>query len=426
MPRHLGADGRPDGRSSGRRFVTRDIRLHRWTDLDVKIIEVDGRMSYRDPHTGESAEFDYATWTSPLVSPGFAATQIIPSWIARTPPGTWVQVDLRFTTAAGTTTGWYVLGRWAEDGSTIRRTTVPDQKDTDARVGDDTVFCADGHEASAWQMRVLLLRRAGSGLTPVLHSAGAVASRVPARAAGTPAGVALGSRPLSESGAESAPDSAGSAPDVAPASASRPALALGRVLPVPQFSQRVHRHQNPEWNGGGGTWCSPTSVSMAAAYWGCPPDPADYAWVTNDDPWVNEAAGRTYDHAFKGCGNWAFNTAYAGRLGLDGFVTRLRSLGEVEQFIAAGIPLVLSVSYRAGQVPGADYDTNGHLLMVAGFTATGDPVVNDPAADDNAAVRKVFGRAELEAAWLNASGGVVYVIRPPHRPLPAPPAQANW
>jgi hypothetical protein len=104
----------------------------------------------------------------------------------------------------------------------------------------------------------------------------------------------------------------------------------------------------------------------------------------------------------------------------------LRSLAEVEQFIAAGIPLVLSVSYRAGQVPGADYDTNGHLLMVTGFTATGDPVMNDPAADDNAAVRKVFGRAELEAAWLNASGGVVYVIRPPHRPLPTPPPQANW
>ena len=395
-------------------------------------------MTYCDPHTGESADFDYATWISPLVSPGFAATQIIPSWIARTPPGTWVEVDLRFTTAAGATTGWYVLGRWAEDGSTIRRTTVPDQKDADARVGDDTLFCADGHEASAWQMRVLLLRRTGSELTPVLHSAGAVASRVPARVAGTPAlvpvpGSGAWSRPVPGSVAESALESGSGPesvpdflPDLAPGSASRPALEMGRVLPVPQYSQRVHRNQNPEWNGGGGTWCSPTSVSMAAAYWGCSPDPADYAWVSNDDPWVNEAAGRTYDHAFKGCGNWAFNTAYAGRLGLDGFVTRLRSLNEVEQFIAAGIPLVLSVSYRAGQVPGADYDTNGHLLMVAGFTATGDPVVNDPAADDNAAVRKVFGRAELEAAWLNASGGVVYVIRPPHLPLPAPPAQANW
>lgn len=213
--------------------MTRDIRLHRWTDLDVTIETVEGRLTYTDPHTGSSADYEYATWTSPEVQLGLAATQIVPSWVARTPAGTWIQVELRCTTVEGGSTRWYVLGRWAEDGSAIRRTTVPDQKDADGDVDADTLKCADGHEATGWQIRITLCRRVGDAATPRLIAAGAVASRVP---------------------------------DVAPAIASKPAAtALGRSLPVPQYSQRVHAGQNPEWDGGGGSWCSPTSVSMAAA-----------------------------------------------------------------------------------------------------------------------------------------------------------------
>jgi hypothetical protein len=167
---------------------------------------------------------------------------------------------------------------------------------------------------------------------------------------------------------------------------------------------------------------------MVVAYWGTGPSPAEYAWVDPSyaDPWVDFAARHTYDNLYGGCGNWPFNTAYAGRFGLRGFVTRLRSLNEAERFIAAGIPLIASASFRKGEIPGLSYGTNGHLMTLVGFTASGDPVLNDPNSPTNAQVRKPVGRAEWEAAWLNSSRGVVYVIHPASVPLPAPPAQANW
>ena len=101
-------------------------------------------------------------------------------------------------------------------------------------------------------------------------------------------------------------------------------------------------------------------------------------------------------------------------------------MDEVQQFIGAGIPLVLSLAMKKNEVPGAGYTTNGHLLVVIGFTANGDAIVNDPFAPTDDDVDKVFSRAEFENAWLNSSGGVVYVIHPSDVALPPAPAQANW
>jgi len=55
-------------------------------------------------------------------------------------------------------------------------------------------------------------------------------------------------------------------------------------------------------------------------------------------------------------------------------------------------------------------------------------VANDPAETSDATVRKVYNRSEFERAWLNATGGIVYVIHPGSRPLPAntPGATPNW
>ncbi|WP_166313523.1 hypothetical protein [Nocardioides piscis] len=48
--------------------------------------------------------------------------------------------------------------------------------------------------------------------------------------------------------------------------------------------------------------------------------------------------------------------------------------------------------------------------MVVGFERDGDVIVNDPAAASNSAVRRVYDRDQFEDVWINASGGVVYVI----------------
>ncbi|WP_238433942.1 peptidase C39 family protein [Micromonospora tarensis] len=335
-------------------------------------------------------------WTSPPVRIGFAVAEVVPSWTAHTPDGCWIEVDLRGWHDDEPRTGWYRLARWAADDQAIHRTSVPGQRDDDARVDTDTLVVT-GATVTGWQARVTLCRPPGSPTGPVLRSIGAVAT-----------GPAL-------PGPIDAPLPASSA-------------ARGRVLDVPRYSQRLHAGQYPQWGGGGDSWCSPTCTTMVLAYWGVGPAPEHYAWVKppGPRPAVVHAARHCYDHAYAGAGNWPFNTAYAGLHGVDAFVTRLRSLAEAEAFIAAGIPLIVSAAFRADEVPGLGYDTKGHLMVLVGFTAGGDPVLNDPYAPDDDSVRRTVPRQRFELVWQRGSGGVAYVLRPASVPLPTPPAQPNW
>ena len=124
-----------------------------------------------------------------------------------------------------------------------------------------------------------------------------------------------------------------------------------------------------------------------------------------------------YDHRYDGTGNWPFTAAYAGTRGLDAFVTRLPSLRAAERYIRAGIPLVLSIAFGPGELDGAPITSSGgHLLVLRGFTESGKPVVNDPAAPRNRSVRRVYSRGQLERAWITASAGTAYVAHPAARP----------
>ncbi|MFI6272125.1 peptidase C39 family protein [Micromonospora zamorensis] len=334
-------------------------------------------------------------WTSPPVRVGFPVREVVPSWTADTPAGCWIEVELRGWHDDAPSTGWYRLARWAADDLAVRRTSVPGQRDGDARVDTDTLIVT-GATVTGWQARVTLCRPAESPTGPVLRGVGAVATG-----------------PTSTDQGYAQPASS---------------AAWGRVLDVPRYSQRLHAGQYPQWGGGGDSWCSPTCTSMVLAHWGAEPTPEHYAWVEppGPRPVVVHAARHCYDHAYAGAGNWSFNTAYAGRYGVDAFVTRLRSLVEAEAFVTAGIPLIVSAAFRADEVPGLGYDTAGHLMVLVGFTVDGDPVLNDPYAPDDDAVRRTVPRQRFEAVWQRGSGGVAYVLRPPSVPLPPPPAQANW
>ena len=123
------------------------------------------------------------------------------------------------------------------------------------------------------------------------------------------------------------------------------------------------------------------------------------------------------------------NSAYAASRGLRAYVTRLRDLTEAEQFIAAGIPLVASTKFTAEELTGAGYSVAGHLMVIVGFTAAGDVIVNDPnshAIDSDDAVRSVFRRDEFERVWLGNDGGLVYVMHPVEVAAPPAPTEANW
>lgn len=382
-------------------------------------------LSYTDPHTGRSADYEVGCWTAAPEPVGFRIGQVVPSWTADTPTGCWLQVELRGWADDAPVTDWYVLARWSAGDEGIQRTSVAGQRDQRAHADTDTLVVT-GVEATGWQIRVTLARPVGTDGGPTLRTVGAVACDP------TPRATPVDPSPTPNSPGPTADGPGPSGPDPDGHRAGAPGVgdpaARGRVLPVPAFSQRLHAGHHPRWGGGGDSWCSPTCTAMVLAYWGTGPAPADYAWVdpTDPRPQVDHAARHCYDHAYGGAGNWPFNTAYAGRYGLDAFVTRLRSLAEAERFVAAGVPLVVSAAFAVGDVPGLDYDTKGHLIVLVGFTDTGDPVLNDPYADDDPGVRRTVDRARFEAAWQRGSGGMAYVIHPPSLPLPTPPEQANW
>ena len=82
--------------------------------------------------------------------------------------------------------------------------------------------------------------------------------------------------------------------------------------------------------------------------------------------------------------------------------------------------MIMSVSWGRNQLTGAPIpSSNGHLIVLAGFDASGNPIVNDPAAASNGEVQRTYNRVELERLWLESSGGTVYLIYPSSWQVPA-------
>jgi len=176
-----------------------------------------------------------------------------------------------------------------------------------------------------------------------------------------------------------------------PALAKRP---WGRVLDVPLRSQKTEPKEIA------GRICSPTSVGMVMAYRGVDRTTvavADRAW----DP-VNEIYG-----------NWPRNVQAAYSLGVPGYLARFSDWTPVEREIEAGNPLIVSIAVKKGELEGAPYEaTAGHLLVLCGFDAEGNCVVNDPASPDPAQVRRVYKRSEMEEVWMRRGGTSYVLLRP--------------
>ena len=362
------------------------------SDKRLQLGQAPAKGSYVDPY-GRTISDERGMWTSATVRMPFAFDRLIASWNATTPAGTWIDVQMR-ASGASRQTKFYTLAIWSSGDDTIRRTTVRGQNDGDGRVNVDTFEAGPGAaELTSYELRLILHRAAGVAVTPSVALLAAATSRVSLPSLPSPFGGVV------------------------------------RDLDVPMLSQETHTGHYPEYDGGGEAWCSPTSTAMVLGFWKTGPSAGDLAafpGAGHADGQVDHAARFTYDWSYEGAGNWPFNTAYAAQYGLEGFVTRLRSLTEAERFIAAGIPLIASIN---GVLPGFLFtSTNGHLLVIRGFDANGDVITNDPAVRTNAQARKVYPRLEFETVWLLGSTGTVYVIHPIGVALPpnVPGLPANW
>lgn len=146
--------------------------------------------------------------------------------------------------------------------------------------------------------------------------------------------------------------------------------------------------------------CSPASVTMVLNHFGLK------ALVLDAAAGVLDAAENIY-------GNWTFNTMYAGTKGLYAWPARFDSLEDARGYLAAGIPLVASVTFGPDELKRSPLKkTKGHLLVIKGFDAKGNILANDPAAADEKTVERVYDRKEFAVAWLKNKLGTAYVLAP--------------
>ena len=309
--------------------------------------------------------------TSPIIE-NLSFQEAIASWNAQAPSGTWLELSLRVR-ANHEWSQWYEMGVWtaASDG-TIRRHSIANQQDEMARIAVDTLVMQT-RRAEGMQVRLRLYSEQHD-ISPVISNlAVALSDHAPATVS-----ISSGDSTLWD-----------------------------RSLDIPACSQMAY----PD---GGEIWCSPTSVSMVLRYW------AQEAGqdVGDCETWVRAAVDGVYDYVYDGHGNWPFNVAYASTKGMEGHITRLSGLDEAETWIAKGVPLIVSLGWNAGELDNAplDYST-GHLAVLSGFDAQGNPIVHDPAGYPNEAVKRTYRRDQFERLWLTHSAGTTYIIQPPTPPV---------
>jgi hypothetical protein len=310
---------------------------------------------------------------SPQIKSGIPWNELIVSWNADAPAGNFLKIEARAMTPGHNTT-FYTLGNWSLDQQTLPRSSVRNQKDADGNVDTDTLVLKQ--LADAAQIRVTL--SGTNGARPSLKFLGTSFANT----------------------------------KVTPAPSAPHHVAWGKIITTPERSQ----HGYPNAKG----WCSPTSLSMMLAHWS----------ETLNRPEMNltvpEVAGSVYDTDYAGTGNWAFNVAFAGSFsGMKSYVTRLDDISEVEDWIAAGIPVILSARWDWLK-PGRPYDPVGHLIVCIGFTEDGDVVINDPAAhlDRGQSVRQIYKRADVIHSW-SKSHQAVYLVYPTNAKIP-PNRYGHW
>jgi len=322
-------------------------------------------------------------WMTAEIEADFPFTEVLPSWSAETPKDTGITIQLRTRDAeSGEWSPWLYMGQWGRTVHWPSRTLWFEGKSGEAGAV-NTDYLLLRRPANALQARVDFLSfDIEDKLRPALH-----------RLVLAYAGVVEDEARRTELLAGYHPPSK--------------ALSTGEEidLAVPFFGNGM---TGPDMKS---STCSPSSTTMAMS------------WHGVNRPLMENCAA-IFDPEYAIFGSWPRNTARAAELGLDAYVTRVRSWAQVREELERGNPVIASIRFGEGEFPGnVMKETSGHLILVRGLTAEGDPIVNDPASLDKGR-RIIYKADELASAWFD-KGGAAYIIRRPEQPfqpLPLVPA----
>ncbi|MCE9560174.1 MAG: C39 family peptidase [Armatimonadetes bacterium] len=291
-------------------------------------------------------------WTSPVIETNLFWKELILSWSASALNDAPIHFQVQQITTTRPTK-WYTMGVWSNGPS---RMSVKKQRDENGDVDTDTFF----PNVPGGNIRVRIKFTSPPKDNQVTR-------------------VAI-----------SATDP--KLPDSAPPNKA----AWGKPMDVSMRSQMSYKNGN--------VLCSPTSLSMLLLYW------SQALSRPNLDHDVPDVVAGVYDKNWPGTGNWPFNTGFAAQQpGLISYVTRLRSIRDLEDWIARGVPVATSVSYdllKGKEIKGKN---DGHLVVCIGFDPEGNPVFNDPGRSKE--VRQTYKRDAFRRAWEN-SGRTVYLVYP--------------
>ena len=164
-------------------------------------------------------------------------------------------------------------------------------------------------------------------------------------------------------------------------------------LPIKPISQKEYKIKSLR-----NEICSPTSLTMALNYFG-------------KKALLDDTLKGVFDEGAKIYGTWPFNTAYAGEMGLKCCVTRCSSLAQAEAEIYQARPLIISISFKNGELKNAPVKkTDGHLILLCGLDENGDFVAIDPAAKTAKTARRIYSRKDLAKVWLKNKRGLAYAF----------------
>jgi hypothetical protein len=324
--------------------------------------------------TESGANSNQTVLHSPVIKAPMAWNELVVSWNAVAPADAWLEIEARGD-YPGRQTKFYKLGLWSDVSSSRPRQTFGRQRDADGAVKTDTLVLIQ--PGADLELRITLGGTA-QALAPRVKFLG-----------------------ISFFDSHAAPE---------PLPANREAW--GKIIKTPERSQLTY----PQQQG----WCSPTSLSMVLARW------AEVLHRSELDIDVPEVAAGVFDRHFDGTGNWPFNTAFAGKFpGMRAYATRLTDLAEVEEWIAAGFPVIMSAPWHLLS-PGRRDTGNGHLVVCIGFTEDGDVVINDPATNlkKGQQVRHIYKRQDVINAW-KSSHNTVYLVYPESAQIP-PDRFGHW